>query len=616
MYIKHAMQHPTYVKQSDAARQAFTDKLAQLEAQAKSFSDNTEQLPEDVEVVRLRLEKDLVQRPEKAFIDRLPADILLEIARHGQAMDEDLPAKMGRVCRRWRSLVLHTPCMWSTLRLRRNKAVKKTQVYLERSNGNITSLVIAEEPIDGLEVVTNVLQSSMSMPRLRSCRIDIPCDHRDLHGLLRSARSLRHLEAVVPGGVAFPLLADLPELQTLKLFFQDGIVAGYHFGREHLWPALTMVKVHWHELRPEVGFWSFAPMMLRCISQARDVDLKRTETLPFTGSWSDGDPTAETIIMQAVRFSVNGLFHRWRDGDGCEIRLPQVEHLDLRHNSPWFCRTMLSEYVPAATLSNLTYLDISHVGGLRGEQGCFPLSMIDTLRKMVALRYLNVSYTDLTDSFLEALMPATDKDAFALPDLVALSAAGNSQLTAAPIRDLVMSRVDPDAWPAMSRAGLVKKAAASIAAGAFRPCTTGAPMQRGQGAPATGRTKRKADSLDDLIGLSGSRHRSRIVALTSSPSTSYRKTPVPRSVENAKDQSPMPSTGKQPTELAQPRKDVVPPVRQKPQRIQWLCLDHCEGIEATLADILSPHMRFVSLQYGSFVEDRVQGLRNYKWDAE
>lgn len=615
MYLKHAMQHPAYGQQTEAARKVYSDKLARLEAQAKLRSETDDDLPEDVETIRAQLEKDLVRRPEKAFIHRLPDDILLEIARHGLSLNEDLPAKMGKVCRRWRSLILNTPSMWSSLCLRRNKAVEKAKVYVERSRDNLTTLVIAEDLTDDFVMVMDVLKTTI--PKLRRCQIDVACAGLRLRRIIRFARGLRYL-SLSRSEIHLPSLSHLTQLETLKLsrphglLFESDWVSNDTPTQEFL--DLKTLQIEWDADSPTLLLQASVLSMLKAISRICDLELKSRNGMVFE-ELRRNEPTTEVVTLQAVRFSVPGFFRCWpANTEMRPISLPMVEHLDLRYNPPSVCKTILSDSVP--TLSNLTYLDISHIGSLSGRHDCFPLSMIDTLRKMDSLRYLNVSFTDLTDAFFEALTPTTEKDDFVLPTLIALSAAGNPQLTAAPIRDLVMSRLGPDAPTSSARKGLEKKAPAPVASGAFRPLTTGTSTPRSNAAPAKGRQKRKAGDLDDLLGSGGSQSRSRVVPPKAPSGATSGTAPKPHPGETAKGSASLPHA-KAIEQEELPLEDVVPPSRPAPQRIQWLCLDHCEKIEAALSNILSPHMRFISLQtFGGIVEDRVQGTGRYRWDVE
>lgn len=117
------------------------------------------------------------------------------------------------------------------------------------------------------------------------------------------------------------------------------------------------------------------------------------------------------------------------------IRAPSLRHLDLwEKNVPFPAFVRSSAW--AAALPNLLSLDI---GGSGGASALNLANIVELLKDMPNLLFLNVSFRDLDDDFLRALtVGVVDKPL--VPNLVAISIAG-LPITSIALRDFALSRV-------------------------------------------------------------------------------------------------------------------------------------------------------------------------------
>jgi hypothetical protein len=235
------------------------------------------------------------------------------------------------------------------------------------------------------------------------------------------------------------------------------------------------------------------------------------------------------------------------------VTTPNLLHLDL-----WACKRRDYESLWSAPgllpcLPNLLSLDI-------GKTVFSEAELLDALKLMPSLRFLNVSFTPLGDSFLEAITrgrkPRTDEENVQelLPNLVALSIAG-LEITSLALRDFAVSRLPKPLKPQSLQPKMAPRGSA------FRPSSSAALQP-------------------------------------SSPSGSQAVSPI----LNPSIATQRPSGGRS---------------RQSPPRayLKWLCLDMCEKIAPQLVEYLRTKMSFVS-SGTQLVEDRVRAKGRHDWKLD
>ncbi|KIM56795.1 hypothetical protein SCLCIDRAFT_205906 [Scleroderma citrinum Foug A] len=197
-----------------------------------------------------------------SIINRLPTEILvliLDLDVHTHRHRKPQKQTLASVCRRWRDVILQTPCFWSTIYVTSDAPWINT--HLERSRGALLDIVIEGSPsspsehlalIPGLDtvmacahrwhslLVTNINSFSdgereedlmefigdrfkhLHFPSLKSVAIASTCDIGDLEFLsIAHAPALEHLELE-----EFMTLQDSPSpvamLKALRLHFEAG----------------------------------------------------------------------------------------------------------------------------------------------------------------------------------------------------------------------------------------------------------------------------------------------------------------------------------------------------------------------------------------------------------
>ena len=235
------------------------------------------------------------------------------------------------------------------------------------------------------------------------------------------------------------------------------------------------------------------------------------------------------------------------------VTTPNLLHLDI-----WACSRRDYESLWSAPglstcLPNLVSLDI-------GKTVFDEAVLLEALKKMPELRFLNVSFTPLGDSFLEAItrprkpVPGEETVPELLPNLVALSIAG-LEVTSLALRDFAVSRLPKPPKPQSLQPLLAPRG------WAFRPSSSSA-----------------------LRPLSPSA--SQAVSPTPQPSAIFLRPPRARS--------------SQATTRAY---------------LRWLCLDMCEKIAPQLAEYLQTKMSFVS-SGTQLLEDRVRAKGRFNWNLD
>lgn len=176
-------------------------------------------------------------RASTNYISKLPVELLSLIFQYVSDTPA-YPARLTHVCTHWRSVALAMPSLWHTLYLSKTPAAKaaaKAKAWIERSRGNITSLVFGHSlassifgtmsfnpqgrqlVVDELgrmnwDNVDSMTLSSVDPTHFREAMQDV--------GFEDYERRVRQLNIINPGGV-FPMYNAGPDdtfaLRSLKL---------------------------------------------------------------------------------------------------------------------------------------------------------------------------------------------------------------------------------------------------------------------------------------------------------------------------------------------------------------------------------------------------------------
>lgn len=195
--------------------------------------------------------------------------------------------------------------------------------------------------------------------------------------------------------------------------------------------------------------------------------------------------------------------------------------------------------------AQLTSLDI-------GKNDVGHDDLMVALAELPKLRFLGVSFCPLGNRFLDTLQRKEEENGL-VPHLTALSIAGNPDITAGAVRDLVTSRLPPELRILRTRPVVPPKRSSSFLPSGARP------NQSATDAPETEPSRSRSQSQPQ----SSSQHAPGLSCIT------------------------------------------------------WLNLDACDRIEAGAAALLRKNVRFVSNVFGNqVVEDRIRGKHAWAWDSD
>lgn len=185
-------------------------------------------------------------RASTNYIARLPIELLnfvFQFANESPAC----PARLSHVCTHWRSVALAMPSLWHTLYLAKPppaKAAVKAKAWIERSRGNVTTLVFGHSlasaifgtmsfnpqgkqlVIDELKHIDWNTVESLKLPSVDAVQFIEAM--RDV-GFESHERRVRCLDITHPGGM-FPMYRTEPDenfaLRSLKL---ESVICGFDF---------------------------------------------------------------------------------------------------------------------------------------------------------------------------------------------------------------------------------------------------------------------------------------------------------------------------------------------------------------------------------------------------
>ncbi|OCF30320.1 hypothetical protein I316_08040 [Kwoniella heveanensis BCC8398] len=605
---------------------------------------------------RLEQAKLQAKRSRMNFINRLSADVIITIAEQGLADHPGFAVKMAAVCKGWRDILLNQGSLWNKLVLGKTKPMERAKWCLNRTKGNIKELKITRD----FTYTWNTDVAKLLEPSLKNIThltIMVP-DGPLLYRWAGKFERLEYLKIAIAGGRPMALYdidkvgtgsshtmstPDLvcgllgPETTTLRELDVEGIAiehfhsisvrssVGRQLGTSNqgLGQNGTQDGHHQPGSGPEWTFWTTNPRMH--LGSLRKVHLKNCIV---SCVWPDHSellkhlPEIQSFTLENCRWHddvvVQGLRQQWlvqRQGERMDIDLPNLkaycvsgtarnlalngihapnlEHLDLYRANLRGSSVVPHVLSPGLehALPNLLSLDIGHCAITLTD-------MMDILPKLPQLQFLNVSYCSLDNAFLEALeRQNNDKDL--VPRLMALSIAGNTEITAGPLRRLVMSRTKEGikGLPASSSAtpSEVRRT------GPFGPTLVRNSSPFAPSRPISQqRSKAAAVPAPNPPGSSSVTRSSKSPSAVTTPTT-----PAADTQDQAQPPSQATST--------QPEKPALLP------SIQWLNIDQCERIELEAVDILRKQckVRFVSHAFGATIDDnRIRGKGRWRWDAE
>lgn len=548
------------------------------------------------------------------FTGLLGPDAILQIADWVMLDNPSSVVKLAGVRRSWREVLLDRPGMWGDVVLGKKRPVQKLKLFGQRSEGRLTRVKIAAN-------LDNNTDSTLAMELVKYAdtieTLEIHCHPLHIFGELRnSCRALRRL--VLPeinGGLCLQSTALRPDynlahrdarLQHLERTggaFMVGFSSKEGFGpgphqRTPLPQSLSQLRTVRFSACNILVADDGLPTLFRMMPDVEEVSLHRmywkvVNDLP-------DPPGGDRIVMRNLRRYCESetLNYEPRRVRFASITAPQLRHIEF-WNVPHIDNVSAQLRTPglAMALASLQSLSI-------GRQVVQQDELLAVLRDMPSLKFLNVSYCGLTDSFLEAIarkepaasqrpssadsqadlsqpgsnrgtqvtsqvthdasesqstqpsQPGVDSSSPILPNLIALSMAG-SEITSIPLRDFVYSRLPPKAKPKVPH---VSQAASTQRRSAFAP---------------------SAPSRSQGVSSGNLQQPSRPTQLDRSPSTQI-----------STSQTPLPS-------------------------LKWLCIDHCEGVDTQLSVYLKKKLPFISHWVGpSPNEARIRSQGRYSWEAE
>ena len=381
------------------------------------------------------------------YIHLLPRDVLINIAEHGLAV------KMATVCRDWRASVTSQAGLWERLTVGGKRPVAKAKLWMERSRGRIIELKVEssfdasrfgkeltdmlEKSVGGMRrfivdterltpLMLHLKERFLELERLELRQLDsrefwpaeIRADRPDLGLLHPNARNLKHLRLK---DICFVKTDDKsPRLSAPEFGDQFTRVESAHFTGCRI-SNRTPKHVELLASFPAIRKFSLSQMDPPWGEQYPTED-EPTVTVDSLVSYAEDE-----YIDVGIRFA--------------HVNAPSLLSLDFwgsryRHPGTGILDQILAPGLAAAR-PNLISLDI---GKCPFDQN----RLLGVLADLPKLKFLNVSCCGIDNAFLAGLERKNDGR---LPELQALSIAGNDQITAGAVRDLVYSRLPPDARP-------------------------------------------------------------------------------------------------------------------------------------------------------------------------
>lgn len=376
-------------------------------------------------------EAERARKQRTNYTHLLNEDVLVCIAEQGLAADPDMGLRMAGVCKAWRSAALSYPPLWRRLVLSRRRPMAKLSLFLERgkrpSDGHCLDEVIMRFPVDD-ERVARVLGLHMrNLERLTfdGFSFDQIVVFTDMwRGL---CTKLTFLHVLNSGGVRptvkRPLFFGLldPNATSLR-------TASVPVGNTQVFGPQDVV--------PRYGSREWVPNTSQ-LANLKHLDLRNAELHLSLASLLALTPALEWLELAATgphfelteQTDLPSLKHLHL----CSHRLLNLNHTSMP-NLEWLSLHRSGAQVPLLNLGrfrHLTYLDVGF---------CYLGPEFATLLgQLPKLRFLGLAGCNVQNDLLEHLVVEEGKPVL-VPELCALSLAGNGEISSAAVSRIVRSR--------------------------------------------------------------------------------------------------------------------------------------------------------------------------------
>lgn len=423
------------------SRKVLQDLLSQVRAARGRVAAERATNAAEVEAAR-----EAAAKAELSFAHLLSADVLFLVAEAAVESDPGIGLRMGAVCRAWRDTMLASSSAWSHLVLGRRRPLAKTRLWAERSRGRIKRLTISTPPgVEHADIARALQPHVGNVEHLKFRYGNVPTAYFvEWHQLLR-VKTLRVVGRRV-GCLATDLDILAPEANVTVIDYTgpDGNLPPLQSMLLHSMfrrPGNAEQLASLHTLRANVGSM-LDPRWLKTLSEI--APQMREVTMGCNTVANHGELHDPFSFEHLERLDIP-------DRAGTLLLLRYMSVPALTHFScyGWEGSGMIRHLrEPGLPRSKLVYLDIGNNAMLQDD-------LIDLLPELPSLRFLNVSFCSLDNGFMEALEAGEDT---LLPNLEALSIAGHDDISAGPLRRMVLSRM-PGSKPRKNKPAPVKVSA-------------------------------------------------------------------------------------------------------------------------------------------------------------
>jgi hypothetical protein len=534
--------------------------IAQIEKERRISMANREDRQTLMQAQRIEAKK------TQDFTHLLSPDVLDLVVDHLIVDNPSIACRIGGVRRSWRSWMLARPGVWQTLEVGSTRPIEKARAFIERGGGILRSFRILETFPSNLETrLAEILSGHIGNIKTLAYTGYPSQLVRDLSGQFNSLEEIVELPSNHP--------KSRQNIQTSGNQLNTGVDRGLKIMNSSL-KSVTLINGQvtlssesvasrkLHSFKMHGGALNSAEGSLvevvKCMPDLVEMALENvshsTTGLPLG--------QVEASLDRLKSFSVSSTPLEAPDSSNVILDFfDKVGTPNLQYLSVWrFTRDLASLFLSprlAPCLSGLQALDIGHTT-------VDETALLGNLKNMDQLRFLNISFTSLDDTFLKAITLEGSGRGL-LPNLIALSMAA-LDVSSLALRDFAISRLPKAAKILLAQPNRPEIAQSS----AFRPSLSSSKSPNSQ---------------------------TQIPAFTEAVSASASATRLPLFASR------------------QPNKDLSQNSTQNsPKRfLKWLCLDHCETIDHQLIEYLRTKLLFVSAGKVRN-EDRIRGLGKYRWD--
>jgi hypothetical protein len=406
-------------------------------ARAQATAATAPQDPAEREAARLA-----AVRAKTNFVRVLPYDVLVIIAKMGAAEDPDFALRMGGVCCEWRTAALSYAPLWARLRVTRRRPAKKIGLFAERSGGRIRELVFGP-------VTSSVERKDIARaiePYLDYVeRFELPADDFGYYRLRWERRfpRLRFLNVTVRDSSIKAITSPITAFNTLEgTSLREAEINGIdlrlapepEYPSAHLFSKPCQVanlrKLTFTALiDPGVNILD----LVECTPELCELNLGYT-SLPMPISAIERDAVC---LSKLTKLEIRGNSHMEHNIPP-QLELPSLEHLSVYEFNPMGgCAPLRTLESAGVSWNKLVSLEFGRYTPVNQAE------LLERLPDLTALQFLSLPFnTSIDNALLEALVVEDGRPAL-LPALSALSIAHNDNISAGPIRRMVLSRNAP-----------------------------------------------------------------------------------------------------------------------------------------------------------------------------